>query len=119
MQTSEVLNKAADLIEERGWSQGTGWHTALADSVPVCAEGGIWCATETDNNRRDYAALRAAKGAFRAYLTDRFPEHIHPNAGCVIGWSWNDDPERTAAEVIEVLRAAAVIEQARESEART
>ena len=68
--TSEVLNRAADLIEERGWTQGTqGWKV---------------------------------DGAF---LDTDEP------------WKWNDTRGRTASEVIEVLRATAVIEAARETEA--
>lgn len=31
-------------------------------------------------------------------------------------WQWNDAPDRTASEVIEVLRACALIESAREEQ---
>lgn len=91
--TSEVLNKAADLIEERGWTKGWNRHDGLClvDAVAEASRGGGF-----------FAALSALDRYF-----DRRP--IDPPI-----YHWNDAPERTASEVIEVLRAAALVEAARE-----
>jgi hypothetical protein len=112
MNTSDVLNRAADLIEERGWSQGSGWCLGGRDSGgALCLEGGIRVAAQ------EFDIHQAAIHVVRDYLTDTRPEAINPACGTVIPFSWNDAYGRTAAEVIEVLRATAVIEAARETEA--
>jgi hypothetical protein len=104
--TSEVLNRAADLIEERGWIQGPfGMRTVTRE---LCLEGAVRLAsggqTTSDGALLHYLASAPcpAGNAVIAYLGEGEP------------WLWNDEPGRTAAEVIEVLRAAAVIEAARE-----
>lgn len=105
MNTSEVLNKAADLIEERGWIQGpTGW--IIADGGPLCLEGGI------------YAALGDVRGWFRSEI-EACPAYQAVEA--YVGdhfmglWQWNDDHDRTAEQVIATLRAVALIEAAKEN----
>jgi hypothetical protein len=107
--TSEVLNRAADLIEERGWSQGTGWCLNGDQGGPLCLEGSIRVAAALD-----ILVARPVLNVVRDYLTDTRPLDINAFAGYVIPFSWNDAYDRTAAEVVEVLRAAAVIEAARE-----
>jgi hypothetical protein len=111
MQTSEVLNKAADLIEERGWSprgNNGAWHPKPGSTTPLCVEGALRLAA----GRRDQDALDALSG----YLNDRYPECFNPFSGRVLPFSWNDRTGRTSSEVIEVLRACAVIEASRERE---
>lgn len=94
--TSAILNKAADLIEERGWvgTNGEGWEV---DGAPLCIEG----------------AISAAMGAPLSQVKP-------PNA------KWNDAlrynfgtgdfiPARTAEQVIATLRAAALIEATKEN----
>lgn len=121
MNTSEVLDRAADEIERRGWSQGTGWFPRSDESTPVCAEGALRLAcgfgggVGLDGAWFDLASKRAACDALSAYLTDRFPECINQVTGAVIPFSWNDARSRTQAEVIEVLRAAAMVERTREA----
>jgi hypothetical protein len=115
MNTSEVLNKAADLIEERGWVQGgvngidDPWGLA---GGPVCLEGSIVAALGLKFRSALYDC--PAYNAVAQHL-DRKPmpadAPFHDSL-----WAWNDAPARTASEVIEVLRAAAVIEAAREQE---
>ena len=110
--TSEILNKAADLIEERGWVQGTGWGR---DTAALCLEGGIAAAAgivRTLGNGFIYQGC-PAYDAVCSYLN----RHPRPRQYPVLDslWDWNDTPGRTAEEVIEVLRAAALIEQARET----
>jgi hypothetical protein len=112
MNTSDTLNRAADLIEERGWSQGNGWILSSAPTdATLCLEGGIQAAT----GRMGIHHCPAYK-AVVDYLNTTRPADINPTLGYVIPWSWNDQPTRTASEVIEVLRACAAIEQARESD---
>jgi len=114
---SETLYKAADLIERRGWTRGF-WNTDK-DDAPLCLEGGIAAAMgvvlEDEAGRiieSDYDSLLAcpAYQAVRSYLGDR----LRPNSSL---FTWNDSPARKSTDVIETLRAAAVIEAARESEA--
>lgn len=95
MKTSEVLDRAADLIEERGWARPGDWSSTLCASNAIVRASG-----ET------YAP---AHDALVLYLGG--DGHVHGI------FAWNDAPGRTAAEVIEVLRACAVIEAAKEQEA--
>jgi hypothetical protein len=114
MNTSEVLNKAADLIEERGW--GTG-HAAMLGQSGVCIMGAIHHAV-TGRFGDNYAAVHncPAGQAVASYL------ELNPRRGSDGLWWWNDDLGDEMDEpdgqrkVVEVLRAAAVIEAARESE---
>lgn len=112
MLTSEVLNRAADLIEERGWVQGNG---GFDGSAGLCLEGGIFAASGLGwTVAAEMAAREGTCPAYEAVLN-----HLSIGGDRSYGgrlWLWNDKPARTAAEVIEVLRAAAAIEQARESE---
>jgi hypothetical protein len=114
--TSETLNRAADLIEERGWTQGPR-GMSIGTDTPLCLEGAIGAAVGITKYERyngedvysyDETQSCPAGQAVRAYL-----DVLRP-------WSWNDHYNRTATEVIEVLRATAVIEAARENaETRT
>jgi len=121
MLTSEILNRAADLIEERGWTVGD-WGLGDDHSMPLCLEGGI--AVASGNNLIGSVLLEKcpAARAVHEYLLLADDEQL---------WEWNDrsmsycarvgvpfggSDDRTAADVIEVLRAAAVVEQAREAE---
>jgi hypothetical protein len=112
--TAETLNRAADLIEQRGWKSGGGWQYAdqIYDDMPLCLEGGIQAATghrftsiHCTPGTDEIESLQAcpAYRAVQTYLEVHY-EHIY---------NWNDTKGRTASEVIEVLRAAAVIEQAK------
>lgn len=114
MKTSEVLNRAADLIEERGWTTGNSGFSGPR----ICLEGGLIAALGMGPRFVDVnlSALWACP-AYRSvalYLDrdltiDR--ESLLPKEPL---WRWNDVEGRTATEVIEALRACAVIESARE-----
>jgi hypothetical protein len=113
MNTSEVLNQAADVLQVRGWCQAPaegGWFPDPEATTPVCLEGAIRIAAGTVRKQEVTAVVRD-------YLTSRHPESINPFSGHVIPFAWNDEDGRTAAEVIEVLRACALIEAAREQDA--
>lgn len=101
MRTSEVLNTAVEVIRERGWARGS-W--GFGDG-PLCIEGAIVVGsgvTGTPLARQLAAEGCPAVEAVRDYLDGQEP------------FLWNDDRGRTAAEVIEVLRAAALVEHAKE-----
>jgi hypothetical protein len=107
--TSDVLNRAADIIQERGWVQGgAGWFVeSLPADAPLCAQGALRaaCHEATDDHREWY----------RLYFDVTKPI-VAAHVGEPIVFSWNDKPGRTAGEVIEALRACALIEAAREEQ---
>jgi hypothetical protein len=97
MNTSKVLNEAADLIERDGW-----WS-----QNPNAPRGGVrpQCAS---NAISDVSTDILAQYAFSTYLTGE----------CSLSaiWDWNDADDRDGTQVVEALRAAALIEAARESQ---
>lgn len=116
MLTSEVLNKAADLIEERGWGQGPNTWGDEPTEHTLCVEGGILAAMGGEFEHFDPAFVTCpAYRAVRSHLEGRYEFLCGLDQGGRL-WDWNDDSDRTQAEVIEVLRAAAAIEQAREAQ---
>lgn len=120
MATSEVLNRAADLIEERGWTTGThGWPRSSQDATPLCLEGGILAAIGEDfiSVRLDAFWTCPAYLAVQSYLELTPGLLTYGDDGPVEPlWKWNDRGA-SAKSVIEVLRACAVIEASREREA--
>lgn len=128
MNTSDVLNKAADLIERRGWvgEGGRGW---LGEDVgdPLCIEGAIDAAME--GGARAFGGFTSGPNACPAGRAVR--EYLELGAFASVTEShclfqWNDEarydatsgewvPARTAEQVIATLRAAAVIEAAKEN----
>ena len=121
--TSEVLDLAADVIEQRGWITGS-WNNTR-QGAPVCIEGGIAAALgiEVDlggyGTTEDYEAFTAcpAYQAVMSYLDLRAEDSDAL-------WHWNDKyrhdgdegarPARSKEQVVEVLRAAAAVERAKE-----
>lgn len=110
MRTSEILNKAADQIQARGWTQVFGWNTC--DRTPLCLEGGIQAAMglrHASSMLDEYDLFRTCP-AYRAVVS-----YLGQDGNQIfMAYDYNDAPGRTKAEVIEVLRAAAVIEEAKE-----
>jgi hypothetical protein len=90
MDVSHVLDQAADDIVRYGWCRGgRGWHPTR--HAPRCLEGGIYGATI------DGDLVDAAMAALERYLG------VRP-------YVWNDQPGRTADEVVHVLRVVAALE---------
>ena len=88
-----VFARAADLIETKGWTQGTSARTATGDPCsPDDPKATCFCAS---------GAL-AAVGAWGADMA-RLRAHLNIYSLSI----WNDRPDRTAAEVIAALRACA------------
>lgn len=110
--TSETLNRAADLIQERGLGQGP-LGFAIEASSP-CLLGAIaqvagWAAKE-ECGIYDYDAADRCPAAIAVH---DYLDHPRISAPGDL-WAWNDEGGRTASTVVEVLRAVAVIEAARE-----
>jgi hypothetical protein len=106
------------LIEERGWATGSSAWGSPGGSAALCLEGGIVAAlgVNLDDARahREFEQCPAYR-AVQSYLDLDTERHEDGWAEDPL-WRWNDR-HGSAAEVIEVLRATAVIEAARESEA--
>ena len=109
MNTADILDKAADLIEQRGWAQGY----FVDHRGGLCARGAIYaaCGMEPDPDPHvrivEWPGWNPADPAWDALCqldtaVDDFAE------------MWNDAPERTKEEVVSALRAAA--QAARESD---
>jgi len=119
LRTSEVLHRAADLIEKRGWTQGSGGWGDSPGSSTLCIEGGIAAAVGVTNPAgfarnafRDCPAYRAVADYLAPQVSaSPFVAKAFHKDGIYV---WNDDADRTASEVVEVLRAAAAIEAAKE-----
>ena len=111
MKVSETLNKAADLIEERGWMKAAfGTDSATG---PLCLEGGILAAMGMTDWVMDVEGCPAYV-AIRRHLGTRCRNAVLPGVSDDRLWAWNDTVAKSADEVIEVLRACALIESARE-----
>ena len=118
MNTSDVLNKAADEIERRGWTaKGTdGWVGFAAADGPVCMEGGIMAALGVSWHETVLVELWQCP-AYQAVET-----YLHGAAEREGGvpasplWRFNDATGRTASEVVATLRAVALIEAAKEQD---
>jgi hypothetical protein len=120
---SEVLNLAADVLEARGWLQGgdidvNPWGYQEAATAPLCVEGAIHAALVAlvpDDVVRKHSYTRVvnvcpAGAAVREYLgMGPYGADTKPL------YRWNDADNRTMAEVVEVLRATALIATAREA----
>lgn len=119
MRTSEVLNKAADLIEQHGWGMGPEtWAIAGEDGQKLCLEGGIMAALglelnglyeESQPSALDQLYACPAYRAVHSHLEDQldYPEQSL--------WYWNDTTGRTQEQVIEVLRTVASLEAVKEN----
>lgn len=118
--TADLLRMAALYLRRHGWTQGTYYATTPANypTPPACAAGaiGIACAGHTvehvtqldPDTLADYLATLAA---FVDHLDTAYPMFLTNEDGFVIDehtspYSWNDDPARTAEQVITALQAA-------------
>jgi len=97
---ADILTAAADLIEPEGrWTTGAFARTVKGRVIGSSeAPATCWCAVG--------AVYRSAypHGSYRVY---RALELLSDTVGCYHIGGWNDAPERTQAEVVAALRAAA------------
>ena len=104
MQTSEVLNKAGDHVQQYGHIKGTGHGPGDMRFAPACVIGAVRVVTLDLLHLDRDTAYAAGLDAMRRYM---------PRGVCIPDWS--DAPERTADDVVAAFRAAALIEAAREN----
>lgn len=101
MKTSELLRKAADEIRRRGWYQGD-YGSDLGDegfrTCRVCSLGAV-NAVAHNGDPWVYPRLKGTTH-FRAV------EILEGAVGGTLP-QWNDDPERTIEEVLDVFSRAA------------
>ena len=109
MKPSEVLAQAQVEIMERGWGQGFYKHP---NTGVVCARGAIHYALPLGGNVR---ALSRASEMLRKFLYQHFGES--QPLGEVSITSWNDQPDRTEAQVLGALHEAEILAKEAEDEA--
>lgn len=106
LKPSEVLAKAADLIEPEGaWTQGAlarcpnGWGVGARDPVAVC-----WCAKGAITKALTGDGSRAIWGVASHHITGRL-DHGYLAM-------WNDKIHRKQTEVVTALRKASELAKA-------
>lgn len=116
MKTSEVLDRAADMIQERGWTYGpSGWEGhGDPEQTGLCLEGGIAAAVgislDSEADQHALVSCPAYEAVWNYLETDTTWECFHDRL-----YDWNDTADRSAEDVIAVLRATALIEAAKEN----
>lgn len=106
-----VLNRAADLIEERGWAKG---NCGMLATGPTCLEGAIAAASGLQVETRTGMGLiysYAHVGDLPAYKA--VESYLNMSSRLRV-YDWNDE-QTSAAPVVEALRAAALIAAAETS----
>lgn len=99
MNTADILDRAADLIEERGWNQG--WY--VNECGGLCAVGAMYTAAGVELPvGAEFPDIpdEVSNAVLRAFRV--FGDHVKRLAS-----AWNDAPGRTKEEVVSTLRAAA------------
>lgn len=111
-EVAEILEKAAEIIDEFGWIQGQGGHEA----VGYCAAGALHRATRCSNSH-------ALRSAWPSWMCMDIHEVVTDHLAREGGWStqcndelsggrslvlYNDTPGRTAADVTTAFRKTAL-----------
>ncbi|MEV6375468.1 DUF6197 family protein [Micromonospora musae] len=117
--TADLLRMAALYLRRHGWHQGSYYATPDIPTPPACAVGAIGMAASGRHTDHFYGLdfdtqvdFRQAVGVLTVYLDDQEPICAVDEDGFLIDehtspYSWNDDPARTADEVITALEKAA------------
>ena len=109
MRTSDVLDRTADIIEQRGWSKGGADGWGLDPASPLCIEGGILAVL-------GLSLLHAERPEFlNCPAYNAVLEYLGQDAKYTRLYWWNDTEAENQAQVIEVLRSAALLEAAKEA----
>lgn len=114
MQPADILEKAADFLEGTGWTQNQTFDTIDGEIVGACLSGACWLGA-SGLTEQDVITQADEWGVRRVDDDGRV---IGGLAILPLAWSaiekaqhdpvnWNDAPERTAAEVIDLLKATA------------
>ena len=96
--STDVLLRAAELLGEKGWCQGT----ARDAEGHMCAIGALQAANDEVTQRWQSAEYRRAQ--------DRLQDHLWGDELLTEAHTipyWNDNPERTAEDVILALKRTA------------
>lgn len=87
MTPAQILSRAADILEARGWCQG---RMRASYTGACCTYGAILLVTERDPDMmRRFRAVKLAE------------EYLEEEYGIT---RWNDDPSRTLPQVLAMLR---------------
>lgn len=97
MDAKQALAAAADLIEQKGWLQGS----YGSDRIGYCILGAINAVTDSWSSDEGFATDMAA-----CELLDDILERAHGEGSGTVA-IWNDHPGRTKDEVLQLLRHAA------------
>ena len=89
--STQALIKARDLLEG-GWCQRHGCKTDQDGNMSYCIEGSIVFSTDYNDDE----ILKIVEGVIRDNTTSRYIR------------IWNDDPERTKEEVLDMMDKAIV-----------
>lgn len=117
---ADLLRMAALYLRRHGWHQGTYYApTTDTPTPPACAAGAIGMAVAGRPLRLPFLIPDADKETYHQaltalvdYLDDHEPMCAIDEDGFLIDehtspYSWNDDPARTAEQVITALESAA------------
>lgn len=107
MKVSEVLERAAQMIESIGWCQSAMAVTAMGEAANLFDPGvkGICIDGALRISAKDNVSGDAEESCFHVY--ERCLDYIETEIDGAV-WGWNDAPGRKQAEVIvALLRAAA------------
>lgn len=111
MNAAELITKAADLIEQTGWSQkcnardAQGKHVMVYDPRATCfCAYGAMAKTMEDIPERQLL-LDIAANALNDYVVREFGEPEGGSGQNIV--NYNDTPGRTKEEVLAVMRATA------------
>ncbi|HZD14894.1 MAG TPA: hypothetical protein VE196_07155 [Pseudonocardiaceae bacterium] len=118
LHASALLERAADRLAGHGWQQGGYWpdsyvYAPYVEGDPCCALGALAVAAGLNTYQETTVALLTSRpGLALALAVDALT--IEVNRDLRDGeWhapdiaDWNDDPARTAGEVIDAMRATA------------
>lgn len=118
---SVVLDRAADVIERKGWTRGTGWADVRKPDAPCCLEGALMWAQEDPEMKLEGGRVRERDGNHAYKLLESSPpylavlqylrEHgvLHLGSGEL--YVWNDRNGRTEEQVVQLLRDVATVER--------
>ncbi|MFI9641325.1 DUF6197 family protein [Micromonospora sp. NPDC051925] len=117
---ADLLRMAALYLRRHGWHQGTYYSTDPGTlTPPACAVGAIGMACAGHRVEHFYGldpdtqvTFRQTVGILTVYLDATAPVFFIDEDGYLLDehtspYSWNDDPTRTAEQVITALEAAA------------
>ncbi|SBT69197.1 hypothetical protein GA0070622_6316 [Micromonospora sediminicola] len=116
---ADLLRMAALYLRRHGWHQGTYYAPTDSLTPPACAVGAIGMACAGYRAEHFYGldpdtqvTFRQTVGVLTVYLDDHAPVFHIDEDGYLLDehtspYSWNDDPGRTAEQVITALESAA------------